>query len=507
MQEKDELKKLEEEIEQAERDLCYRNFYYFIKAAWSIIEPAEFVDNWHVGLIADHLQGQLEGEKSLKNIILNIPPRHSKSTIGSVLYPAYYWLRKPETKIVTVSHTDLLATEFATKSRQLLQHDWFLYWKEIVHIAKNVNTKKKFENNKLGYRLSKSTGSNIIGFGGDLFIVDDPNDISDVYSKAALEKTNQYYKTGLKNRANNAKTAKWLIIQQRLAENDLSGFLLENEEGWFRLNLMAEYEKYYTFKSPIKKNDPREEGEYLDLERFDAEYYEGFKKDPIVWASLYQQRPKAIEGVIVKDSWLVDYNYKPNSFERKILSIDLSKKIKDEHDYTVFNSMGKINNDFFILNIERGKFEFPEIIKLFKTITSKEVFDIILIEEDGNGTSLIQIFKKEYPQIIGVKETEPKESRFYSILPEIMGKRLKFPKTNEEIISLAKEELKSYPKGKNDDIVDTIVMTMRYFLYNNYRGIFNYYEDRKKEFDLFNRKIDKLNEKEIFQQYNKNIFS
>lgn len=142
----------------------------FVRVAWPIIEPGTpYVHGWHIDAICEHLEAVTRGQ--IKELLINVPPRHCKSSIISVMWPVWEWLTKPYTKWLFSSYAQSLSTRDSLKSRRLIQSPWFQkHYKERFKLMHGQNTKMRYDNDKAGYRIATSvTGSNT-GEGGDRIV-------------------------------------------------------------------------------------------------------------------------------------------------------------------------------------------------------------------------------------------------------------------------------------------------------------------------------------------------
>jgi predicted phage terminase large subunit-like protein len=160
-----------ERIAEFENDL-----YKFLQAGWKYIDPADFKDGWHLEAIADHLMAVTRGE--IQRLIVNIPPRCSKSSLISVCWPAWVWIQSqkgplsgPHVQFLSASYGHKLSLRDSVKTRRLIQSSWYQrFWKDRFVLTGDVNTKERFENNKGGYRLATSVDGALTGEGGSCFV-------------------------------------------------------------------------------------------------------------------------------------------------------------------------------------------------------------------------------------------------------------------------------------------------------------------------------------------------
>ena len=136
------------------RRVCETYFAEFVKLAWRIIEPkTEYVGGWHIDAIAEHLEALLRGE--IRNLIINIPPRHMKSSLVTVLFPAWVWINRPEEQWLFASYSASLSKRDSIKCRRIIESQWYreffgIEWK----LASDQNEKMRFNNSREGYRIA-----------------------------------------------------------------------------------------------------------------------------------------------------------------------------------------------------------------------------------------------------------------------------------------------------------------------------------------------------------------
>lgn len=438
-------------------------------------------------------------ETSSKNFICNgIISHNSKSTICSVMYPAWLWLRNPSEEIMTISSTNSLSLELNTKCKDLITSEWYLnyaykYIGPDFALREDVNSKGQFRNLYGGNKFSTSILSKILGKGADTIIIDDPNDYGAGNSKdtTSFEQVIDAYKGRLISRQNRIADTKWLLIQQRVGKRDLTGYVLDNEDGWFQLLLPMEYEPTRTFISPINFNDKRrEQGALLCPKRFPTNYVKALKTDPAKWSTMYQQDPKVTGGTEFKLEWLVMdkyiHTYPIDYYNHIIFSIDTAYTETKQSDYTVIVKLGIKDNKIFLLDMIREQLDFPKVLVLLKDVyeKNKSFYTKMLLEKGSAGTPVLQMLENTIPILEGIpiKNTD-KEARFRYTFPIFMQRQVIIPDPTipgngwvNDVIS----ELIEFPYSSHDDIVDALS-----------QGIYYAKENYVKEFTIDNRVINK----------------
>jgi predicted phage terminase large subunit-like protein len=284
-----------------------RSFARYIPAVWPTYSPKPFLDNWHVGALAEHLQAV--ADRQITKLVISISPRTGKSSIVSVLFPTWVWTRAPETRFLTGSYKLALAQRDANWSRRLLASKYYQErWGHVFRLTGDQNTKSLYENNRGGRRLIAGVEAGTTGEGGDLLLADDFLDIEAAMSLAVREHawdyTNNVWRSRLDPPGADGLPGAMVVTGQRTHEDDVSGHLLR-EGGWVHLSIPEEYEVPPMVEvTSIGWRDPRKlEGELLWPARRSYTDVAILKRNPYKWATLYQQRPAPLEGGIIKRHW------------------------------------------------------------------------------------------------------------------------------------------------------------------------------------------------------------
>ena len=213
----------------------------FIRQAWHVLEPATpYIHGWHIDAMCEHLEAVTRGW--IRNLLINVPPRHMKSLAVSVFWPCWEWTQHPERRWLYASYAQSLSIRDSLKCRRLIESDWYqAHWGQVFQLRGDQNQKMRWENDKTGYRLASSVGGSLTGEGGDRLVADDPHNIQQRESDTIREGVLQWWDEVMSTRLNDPKTGAKVLVMQRLHERDLSGHVLE-QGGWEHLCLPAEYE-------------------------------------------------------------------------------------------------------------------------------------------------------------------------------------------------------------------------------------------------------------------------
>jgi predicted phage terminase large subunit-like protein len=424
-----EIKAAEEGLK---RELYKRSLAEYEKAAWPIVEPAtKYIHNWHIDAIAEHLQAVTDGQ--IRRLLINIPPRCEKSLNVGVFWPTWVWGPKgrPETRWLFGSYAESLSIRDSLKCRNIIRSNWYQnYWGDVFQLAGDQNEKRRFENNRTGYRLATSVGGLGTGEGGDIIVIDDPHNVLEGESDAVRETTLLWFTEVIPSRLNDPKTGAIVVVMQRVHERDVSAVCLE--QGYVHLCLPMEYEPNRMIITPIGFNDPRtKEKELLWPERIGEKEVEGYKKSlgSYAYAGQYQQRPTPRGGGMIKRHWWRFWVPKgrklppvlvrmedgslfecpqmelPDQFNIKIQSWDMSFDDTENSAFVVGQEWGQWVADRFLLDQVREQMDFPATIKAFQEFNVKwPDTSHKIVEKKANGAAVIKTLQ---PIISGIVPREP----------------------------------------------------------------------------------------------------
>ncbi len=256
----DELAALEHALQS---DICRDSFADFVAEAWHLVPPARpYVANLASSALIAHLQAVADGE--IRRLLVATPPGTGKSTIASVMYPAWRWARRPGWRVITASHAHRLALRDSVRTRRLVEGEWYRsrFAKDTWELRGDQNRGDDYENTKGGRRLAVGVGGALTGDRADEADCDDLLNAMDARSDAARRTVNDWVTWALMNRLDDPEHAPIVVIQQRLHGDDPIGHLLETG-GWEYLRLPAEFDSRRRTVTCIWSDPRQEDGELL----------------------------------------------------------------------------------------------------------------------------------------------------------------------------------------------------------------------------------------------------
>lgn len=397
------LLKILPRLPQIEAEICKRSLYEFTRRAFPVAYPGEtFQDNWHIKTICDYFEAMDVGK--FQNLIINIPPRHMKSVICNVMLPSWRLANNPSEKFIFVTHSQELITRDTNKCRDLIESDW--YQERFPQVKLVKKTEAQLTTSLGGYRQGFGIAGGITGTGANWVVVDDPMKASDARSEVVKNQVNFIYDNAIFNRVNDVQKDKRVVVMQRLAQDDLTGHLLDSGLSFEHLCLPLEYEGI-RFKSSLGFEDPRMNGELLWESRFPKKEMEEIRRamGERDYAGQYQQRPGTASGNIFKKDWF-SKREAPTRYIARFISLDTAAATNESSAYSAA-IVGELLPDYrlFIRHVWRDRVEFPQLQKKVEELVGTWGHDLhaIVIENKSSGISLIQTLQQSLPPDVANK--------------------------------------------------------------------------------------------------------
>lgn len=226
------------------KQACKRRLIDYIQEAWPIIEPRrEFKNGWVIGAVSEHLEAVTDG--TIGDLLINIPPGCMKSLNSSVFWPTWEWgpRNMPSMRHINFSYSPSLTIRDNRKARNILKSRWYQdRWGDQFNLVSDQNAKIKFENDKTGWMLATSIGGVGTGERADRTKLDDPHNVQDGESDMVRQSTVQWFRETLSTRVNDIIKSRFIVIMQRVHEEDVSGEIIAEEFGYTHLMIPMRYD-------------------------------------------------------------------------------------------------------------------------------------------------------------------------------------------------------------------------------------------------------------------------
>ena len=448
-----------ENLTRPEYEVLLRNdFATFAGRCFQELNPqTELAMNWHLEVIAAKLTEVREGK--IRRLIINMPPRHLKSLMASIAFPAWCLGLDASAQILCVSYAQDLADKLARDCRSVMMSPWY---RQIfrTRLAAHRQAVQEFITTRQGYRLATSTGGVLTGRGADIILIDDPLKPEEALSKAQRQACNDWFVHTLYSRLNDKRSGAIVIIMQRLHEDDLVGHVL-GQEPWEVLSFpaIAEADEEHRIETILEpKCFRRRQGEALHPDREPLETLDHIRRTigEYNFAGQYQQSPAPLGGGLVKAEWFRRYGEReaPEPFDRIVQSWDTANKATELSDFSVCTTWGIKDKNLFLVGVYRRRLEYPALKRAVREQQSLFDANEVLIEDKASGTQLIQeLITDGCHSVTRYQPTGDKTMRLHAQTALIENGFVHIPETAPWLAEYL-HELTVFPNGKHDDQAD-----------------------------------------------------
>jgi predicted phage terminase large subunit-like protein len=471
--------KIHKLLKEDRKERCKNNFMPFVQSMWSA-----FIAGKHHKDMAEAFERVAEGK--LKRLIINMPPRHTKSEFASYLLPAWFLGKYPEKKIIQTAHTAELAVGFGRKVRNLVATDEY---QDVFKTKLSTDSKAagRWNTSAGGDYFAIGVGGAVTGKGADLLIIDDPHSEQEAMlgNPAVYDRVFEWYNAGPRQRLQPGGAI--VVVMTRWSKRDLTGQILQNEA-----NRGGDAWEVIEFPALMPSGRP------LWPEFWSQKELEAIKQELPVskWEAQYQQNPTSEEGAIIKrEMWKIWESDTPPPCEYIIQSWDTAFEKNNRADFSacttwgVFRSEtsnGEYTNNIILLEAIKERMEFPELkaraFEQFKTWNP----DTLIVEKKAAGAPLIYELRQ---MGIPISEYTPskgsdKIARVNAISDLFASGLVWCPDTRwaDEVM----EQCASFPNGDHDDLVDSTSQALLRFRQG---GFIRLETDEPDEVKMFKRKV------------------
>src|SRR4051794_13843658 len=438
---------------------------YFVQKVFNTVLPGTvYLPNWHIDAIVYELMRVDAGEN--QRLLINQPPRSLKSICVSVAYVAWSLGHDPGGRIIVVSYSNDFAAELHRQFRMVIEAPWYQALFPGMRAAKDTGT--ELVTTAGGSRYATSVGGTLTGRGADLIVIDDPLKAEDAMSEPARKRVIDWYGGTLVSRLNDKEKGPIVVVMQRLHEDDLAGHLLQLD-GWHHLDLPAIALEDCEIRIGRNKTFKRRTGDVLHANREDRAVLDRIKAETgsLMFSAQYQQRPIPLEGNLIKRDWFRFYDHlpAPGSREHIAQSWDTATMTGATNDYSVCSTWRIIKNDYYLVDVFRGRLQYPDLRRMVAGLAARHGSETVLIEDAGPGMMLLQDLQRDtpdgMPRPIGVKPEGSKADRMVAQSFKIEAGQVWLP-AKAEWLDAFLLELLAFPQGKHDDQVDSISQFLKW---------------------------------------------
>lgn len=459
------------EADGIEREACKDSFYAFFLSFWYTINEEVLENNWHIPYLCDLLQeltiNIVARKKKLYDLIINIPPGTTKSTITTIMYPVWLWTQDPSLRIITNSYSADLSIEHSVKSRDIILSDKYQRLFPEIRLRADMSAKSSYENTAKGARYTTSTGGTITGKHAHILINDDPENPKQALSDLKRKEANEHTKT-LSSRKVNKKNTPTITIMQRLHSDDVTGYLLNKKKKKIKhICLPAQLSKFVK-PEEVRKNYVNG---LMDPQRLSEEVLDEAKEDlgSRAYAGQYDQTPSEEGGNIIKEEWFGYCSFAQFMRAKGLTPIiffgDTAYTEKQINDPSGFIATCKLGNTMYIINAITVRKKFPDLVRFLSIYVGQNMYtrrSSIRIEPKASGKSVVDTLAELTG--LNIVETpspkEDKETRLNAASPMIeAGKVILIEGVwNEAFV----EEVCGFPAKPHDEFVDLIGYAIDY---------------------------------------------
>lgn len=522
------LSKAAPELEdQLVREMCEGSLYEFLKEAWSSFDPAPFVGGWHLESIAEHLMAVNNGQ--IKKLLINVRPRSGKTGLVAVAWPTWTWalqqderfpLRGAGVRFLCGSYGANKAQEDGVTARRLIGSNWYQkLWGDRVQIVKNRDNQERYDTEVGGSRINTGIPESL-GKGGMIRILDDPMKTDEVESEKVREAVIRAYKEIWSTRSNDPTKGAEVMIMQRQAENDLSGYWLETGgPETVHLCIPAWYEDDRSCSTYVNGHlfweDPRvEEGENFWPERYSpGQRAIDEALGPFAFNGQIQQRPNPRGGGIIRREWWqpwppdddIERWTDPEGrsifppWEIVVAYLDTAFTKKETNDWCAMVRLGVFGDTAgrpraMLCGAWRERLNFRELIEKVKDTCRAGRVDILVIENKAGGNWVREELMKEMRDgewiVVLDTPTVDKVARAHAVVPLFVDKMVHAPFMHDHQVwrgwaEMAISEIEAFPTGRHDDLCDALVGGLGYLRRNDLIKLSVEHDEDEREKKIF----------------------
>ncbi len=455
-------------IEQIEAELCRRDFFYFVQTIWDIIIPETPVYNWHIEYLCKELQliaqKVIDRKPKGQDTIINIPPGTTKSTIITVMLPAWLWTIDTTIRSLTASYSASLSTDHAIKSRDIIKSDRYRSMFPGIEMKKDQDGKTHYKNTAGGERYATSVTGTVTGFHAHLIIVDDPLNPKEATSEKQRNTANSFMDITLSTRKVDKSVTPTILVMQRLHKNDCTGNWLSKEGKKVKHICLPGKLSKDVKPAGLKKKYKRG---LLDPTRLSQKDLDDLliNLGSYGYAGQIMQTPAPEEGGIWK-KWLIPIeDSKMDELLPQLQSLgsdwDLAYTEKQTNSASAYVTAGKFENKMYIDALGFEWLEFPKLMSYMKIRKSPHY-----IEGFASGKSAKQVLTNHGIPAIEVSVTGGDKVARAQMATPYAEAGMVYIRTSllNKLYNDARQGILLFPNNEHDDLQDALVQSINRLL-------------------------------------------
>jgi predicted phage terminase large subunit-like protein len=439
-------------------DSAEKSFIPFVRHVWP-----DFISGYHHKKIAKKFEDIRDGK--IKRLIVNMPPRHTKSEFASFLFPSWLVGNNPQLKIIQTTHNTELAVRFGRKMKNLIDSQVYQQVFDEVAISADSKAAGRWETNKGGEYFAAGVGSSITGRGADLLIIDDPHSEQDALSETAFDNAYEWYTSGPRQRLQPGGAI--VIVMTRWSVKDLTGRLIDAQAKEPKADQweLIEFPAILPSEKPIWP-------EYWDIDSLTATRASLTEQK---WQAQWQQNPTAEEGSILKREWWQtwDEDEVPDLIH-VIQSYDTAFSKKETADFSAITTWGVFSHprkgspQIILLDAEKGRWEFTELKKIAMDKYKYWEPETVIVEAKASGLPLTDELRSAGIPVVNFTPSRgnDKHVRVNSVAPMFESGQVWCP--DERWAQDVIEECAAFPFGDHDDYVDSTTQALMRYRQGNF---------------------------------------
>jgi len=472
------------------KNLAESSYFEFFKQAWEVLEPSTpLTCNWHIKYLCDVLQNEIErvlrDEDKEHDLIINISPATSKSSIVTKILPAWVWVKDPTRRIISGSYDLDLAKDHTVKTRDILESEWFVKnWGDKFRLKHDKNTQREYANDKMGLRVAVAVGGGAAtGKHFDIHIYDDPINPKTAKSKAGVKNVIDWLTQTMANRFKRRSKGLRILVMQRLAEEDPTGYFLDKQRDKWRLIRLPAEDNGKVYPPVLRKY--YKDG-LFDPVRLSHDDLAAFRLDlgSYGFSGQYDQDPIPSDGNLLKKSWFRRFRMHELEEEARKdnvklvwnFSVDGAFTANEANDASSIMAFCYFRGNMYVRSVQSVHKELPDLVKFIKEFVVANGYgksSRIWIEPKASGMPAAQTLKRytKLNIILDKAPTDDKEVRVKAASPYVEAGRV-YLLEDALFVEPFLAQVGGFPYMKADDEVDCLTIAVDHT--DNKKGIISH---------------------------------